>query len=73
MKNKGVDTETFDRKNRIKKLINVEEEVMFMLKANNKITESDEIYIMAEREESLWILNDTASFNDGWMKIVPQP
>lgn len=62
IKNAGIPIDCFDYRKRISSLIGVDDEIKFLLKTWNINKINDNVYIKAEREESLWILNDAAHF-----------
>lgn len=73
IKNAGTPINYFDKRKRISSIIGVDDEIKFLLNTWNINEINDKVYIKVEREESMWILNEAAHFQEGKIFIAPEP
>ena len=73
IRNGGIPLDCFDRKKRISSMISEDDEIQFILKTFNQDQINDNVFIKAEREQNLWIMNEVAYFQDDQIILAPQP
>lgn len=73
IKGSGLDIYQFDKKNRIKNMMNVDDEINFVLKSLNHECLCENVMILAEREEDKWNMNSIGHKDQGLIIIMPYP